>query len=423
MPPVPAKDDSLSIPLIIVVLVIVAALVLAYFAVRTWHWGYVTVVVGLVLAGAGFYVLSAETLRTTAILRTNYEKLKADLDRVNGQITALEEGTRNREIINQLRSLELKMPDEADSIPSISKLEHEVRLLTQARGPVWRGATKAGVDRQAGMLQVTIAAPTPPGLLPTSVVYVFEEGEVVQPDPRRVSQYLGEFHVSQVAGQNVSLTPALELADAQWQRLTDSRQPLVIYETMPPDQHQLFAGLSEDDLRQKLPAASVEEYVRHGKAPEASDDPLRKAGYDEAENGKRVPPESAEAAARTEYQRRLRDYAVELRNLTERRAVLTTERAGVTLDNQRVVAATESAKQLGAFRQDEANKLTSDLTGLARDRQAVERLLTMVEQQVTTIRTLLDQTLQENSRLVRELAALQSAAASALNEPAASVTH
>jgi hypothetical protein len=186
---------------------------------------------------------------------------------------------------------------------------------------------------------------------------------------------------------------------------------------MPPDEHQTFAGMSDEELRQRLPADSVDEYIRDGKATNPDDDPLRTARYDEAD--KQMGPEAEGQPARTAYQRRLRDYAFELRELTERRAVLQTERSGMQLDIQRVADAATSAERLTAFRQDEANKLKSDLAGLGRDRQAVDRLLAMIQQQLDTIRTLLAEKLRDNSRLVRELAARQTAAARQLNQAAA----
>jgi chromosome segregation ATPase len=186
----------------------------------------------------------------------------------------------------------------------------------------------------------------------------------------------------------------------------------VIYESMPPDEHQLFAGMTEEQLRQKLPAASIEEYLRHGQTSNQDDDEFRKAAYDDA--GNRLGPDETEGAVQTVYHRRLRDYALEFRDLTERRAVLLTAVAGLTLDNQRLADALASAERLMAFRQDEANKLNSDLAGLSKDRQAVDRLLAMVEQQVERIRTLLEEKLRDNSRLASELAARQTAAAAAI---------
>jgi len=393
-----------------ILLVVLASFVIAYFASRTWHWVYVMVVVGIVLFTAGFFILSAEVLRVNAIDRSNYNKIVADLEKVTAQVEALKRGTLDATIVNQLRGMELKMPEDATEIPSVSDLDHEIRLLTQVRGPVWSNVTPAAFDQRTGAVRVSIASPTPSGLAPNTVLYVFEQGDVTHPDPQRGKQYLGEFRVTEAAGQEAMLIPALELSTYQLERLGSSQAPWVMYETMPLDQHKLFSGLTEEQLRQKLPAASVEEYLRHGKATNADDEAFRKAGYDDAD--KRLGPDQLASATRTEYRRRLRDYALEFRELSERRAVLQTAATGLELDNRRLAEAAASAERLSAFRQDEAGKLNSDLAGLQKDRQAVDRLLTMVRQQLDTIRRVLDETLQENNRLVRELAALQSAAES-----------
>jgi hypothetical protein len=397
--------------------VIIAACVLAWFAARTWHWGYVIVVVGIVLFSAGFFILSAEVLRVNAIDRSKYNKAVADVERATKQVTALEVGSEDPAVVSLLRGQELKMPEDAAEVPGISKLEHQIRMITQLRGPVWRNVTPAGFDQQAGTVRATIAAPTPPGLSADAVVYVFEDGPPIPSGTGPGRQYLGEFRVVQVAGQDVTLTPSLELAGYQLQRLAASRGPWVIYETMPLDQHHLFADKTEEELRRLLPAASIDEYLRHGKETTAADGPLRKAGYDDA--GKRIAPDEQAGATKTVYRRRIRDYATELRKLSELRALLQTSVAGAQADNQHLAESIASAEQLTAFRRDQMAKLTSDLSGLTRDRQAVDRLLTMVEQQREIIQRMLDETLRQNSELARQLAAIHAAAAASGPQPQA----
>jgi chromosome segregation ATPase len=124
-----------------------------------------------------------------------------------------------------------------------------------------------------------------------------------------------------------------------------------------------------------------------------------------------LPPNELAQATKTVYHRRIREYATELRELSEKRALLQTALAGLEADNQRLVEAAASAERLTAFRQDRIAKLTSDISGLTRDREAVNRLATLVQQQLDTIQRLLDETLRDNSQLVRQLAAIQTAAA------------
>ncbi len=403
------RDASLYI-LIALLVVILATFVLAYFAARTWHWAYVLVVVGLVLSSAGFFILSLETLRINSVLGKYYNETEKKLNDANAQLAALQKGTSDATVIGKLRGRELKAPDDATSIPSIGELDHEIRLEAQARGPVWRNVTKVGVDQQSLAARVTIEKPTPAGIVPNTVVYMFEEGEPALPDATRGAQYLGEFRVTEAAGQTATLSPAMEMNETQQKRLLNSRGPWVIYQIMPPDRYEVFAGLTEEQLKQKLPETSVQEYIHHGQVSVSDDDPLRKVDVDD--EGKRLVPDAdgkLPAAAKTIYTRRLRDYALEFRKLAEQRAAMLTDKAGLELDNQRLAEAQDSAERLTTARQTEIAKLKNDLGGIAKDRQAIDKLLTMVQQQVDKIRTLLDQTLRENSQLVRKLAAGQAA--------------
>ena len=105
-------------------------------------------------------------------------------------------------------------------------------------------------------------------------------------------------------------TQPIDPNDYELKRLAASRAPWVIYETMPMDRNELFAGMTEDQLKQLLPKQSVAEYLRHGKEATADDDPARKVGLDE--EGKRLPADQIAKATKVLYQRRLRDYASNL---------------------------------------------------------------------------------------------------------------
>jgi septal ring factor EnvC (AmiA/AmiB activator) len=176
----------------------------------------------------------------------------------------------------------------------------------------------------------------------------------------------------------------------------------VIYETMPPDRHAIFAGMTEEELKQKLPPQSIQEYIRHGKEATPDDDEARQVGYDA--DGKRLPPDQLASAAKRLYQRRLRDYATEFDELTRRRVEMDVARAEVQADIARLTTAVASAKELQAFREDELRRLRSDLAGIQKERQAIEQHLAQVKQQLARARQLLAETLKRNSEMVRRLA-------------------
>jgi hypothetical protein len=246
------------------------------------------------------------------------------------------------------------------------------------------------------------------------VVTLFEAGEPQLPDEQgrpRGPQYLGRFRVTQASGQTATLQPSLPMDDYERGRLAASRGPWIMYDTMPADRYEVFAGMSEQELRQKLPPGSVEEYIRHGKEPGPDDPELRQAGFDEA--GKRLPPDQLGEAARREYHRRLRDYALEFDALSQRRVNLLVSIEAGQKDLERLQSALASANELKAFREDVNAKLNTDLAGLAKEREAIDRHLAQVKQQLARGEQLLADALRRNSELEDQLAARHAAATSA----------
>jgi hypothetical protein len=237
-------------------------------------------------------------------------------------------------------------------------------------------------------------------------VYLFEEGEPLLPasegaPPGR--QYLGEFRVTEAAAQGATLQPVLPLDQFESQRLAAQRAPWVMYEVMPRDSHEIFAAMSEEEIKSKIPPESVEEYLRHGKPAGPDDDQWHRAAFDET--GKRLPPDQMEGAAKVLYQRRLHDYALEFDELAQRRAVMLADREGVKRDLERLKEALASAQKLREFRTDEIEKLTTDLANVTRDRQAIEAHFREVQQQVAEAEMRLAETLERNRQLAQELAA------------------
>jgi hypothetical protein len=391
---------------ILLVLLLLAAFVFAFLGARTWHWGHVLVVLGIFLSTLGFFLLAAETLRINAVYRTKINQLERDLADVKARNEALRRGTDDQNLIAQLRNEDppVLVPEEAEATRGLAELEHELLLATRRRGPVWRNVAPAGVD-QSG---IRVNIPAPAGLRSETVVHVFEQGPATLPaddGAPQGAQYLGEFRVTQAAGQEAALMPVLPLDEFQRARLAASRGPWVIYERMPADQHEIFARMSEEELKQKLPAQSVEEYLRHGK-PAGPDDPdERKVGLDA--DGNRLAPDQIDEAAKVVYQRRLRDFATEFDELSRRRIVMQADIEAVKRDIERLAAADESAKKLQAFRQDEIRRLKTDLAGVTKERDAIEKHLAQVQDQLASVRELLEATLKRNSELAEELAARQ----------------
>ena len=398
-------------------ILILASFVIAFFSARAWHWGYVLVVLGIFLSTLGFFVLAAETLRINAVLRNQVNQLRDNVAQVEAKNEALEMGTEDAALLNQLRNEEVRIPEDAESMPSIAELEHELLLETRARGRMWWNVVPTNFNPETGEVDVGIPRPAPAGVSEQSVVVLFEEGEPQLPAPDgtpRGPQYLGEFRVVGVDAQSARLEPVVPLDDFERQRLAGSRGPWVMYDTMPADRHEVIARMSEEELKQKLPPQSVNEYLRHGEPANPDDENIRIEGYDES--GQLLPRDQLAQAARKVYQRRLRDYAEEFDDLAQRRTMLLVDTAAVQKDNERLNEALASGKELQAYREEDLRKLNVDLAGIRKDRAAIERHLAQVERHLSRGRELLAETLRRNREMVEQLNARQSQAGGSAEE-------
>jgi hypothetical protein len=77
--------------------------------------------------------------------------------------------------------------------------------------------------------------------------------------------------------------------------------------------------------------------------------------------------------------------------------------AAVKQDLQRLAVTLASAKELQAAKEREVQLLKSDLTGIQKERQAIEKHLALVQQQLARARQLLNETLALNASLARGL--------------------
>jgi hypothetical protein len=408
-PPSFARNESVTIIHIVLLILLLATFVFAYFSSRTWHWGYVLVVLGIFLSTLLFFILAAETLRINAVLRKRANETQQRLDDVQARNDALENGTTDATIVNQLRNLEVRMKEDAESVHSLAQLDHELLLATRNRGRVWWNVTPTNFNQQTGQVQVGVERPVPAGIQKDAVVVLFEEGEPQIPGQDgapRGKQYLGEFRVTTTDAQTATLEPVLPLDEFEGRRIAASQPPWIMYDTMPADSYQIFSNMTEDELKQKLPPQSVNEFIRHGKEAGPDDEEIRQAGFDET--GKRLPPDQLAQAPRKLYQRRLRDYAVEFDELAQRKRELLVDIDGIRKDNERLATALESAKKLQAYREEEARKLHTDLSGITKERQAIEQHLAQLRQRIDRGRKLLEDTLRNNAARARGLTALPS---------------
>lgn len=155
---------------------------------------------------------------------------------------------------------------EAQDVIGIRQIRLDLHALLIDRGRVWFNCTPQGAaNPQTGEVLVKTMLPRPHRILNNSVMYVFEENEVQKPEPEK-GHYIGRFRVVKITNEDdeVALKPLRTWTGRQLQRLAASRGPWTMYETMPIDNHFVFAGLKDEQLQAMLPKASLPEYLKDG---------------------------------------------------------------------------------------------------------------------------------------------------------------
>ena len=370
---------------IVLGLLLLVGLVTIIMSSKNWHWTQLVLVLFIFFAAIGFLFLAAETVRIHQNLRAGIPKLEKQLSSVQQQNDEFQHGT----------------PDK----PGILELDHRLKIVTRERGRVWRNVMPAGQVDQQGQLSVEITKPQPHGLEKDAIVYAFKSGEPNAADPASGAEYLGEFRVTDVQPGGATLEPVLLLDDRTRRRLDASEGPWSLYETMPIDRHRLFAGFPAEKIREMLPAASVEEYLRHGSLATDDDDQWHIIGLDE--NGERVGPDSVDQAVKRLFDRDLRDYAFIFNQLAGQKVSILARLRAVTKDNAMLVAALQGAEATGQFRQQQIDALSSDLAGMKQDRAAIESHRDAVLSQLQHFQDRIADYLQANSALARRFTAQQ----------------
>lgn len=401
---------------IIAVLAVLAlvTLIAAYLGSKHWHWAHVLVVVALFFTTLGFTFLAAEVLEVRTRFLKRVEVAEEKIEPVEKMIRAVSRGTTDQELIRRMINEEMAV-DEAvlenrGRAPGLVNLRHELQLQNRTLGRVWRDAQPLGrPDPQTGAVSVGIEFPQPLGIAQGAILFAFEQGPANVQNPQQGRQYLGEFRVASVDGQQLSLQPVLKLDEYETRRLAASQGPWSLYETMPLDRHEMFKRYTNDQLRQIMPASSVEEYLRDGTPWTVDDGEWTKEGRDA--EGNIVGVEDWDDDTKFVYRRRLRDYAFLFNDLAKERIQLEAKKKALDEDTKKLEAALASAQQINKERLALQQQLNKDLTGVKGDRQAIEAHLAALEQQLERGRRLVDRLRSANAELANRLAARQSALA------------
>jgi len=212
------------------------------------------------LASLGFLYVAARAVKTQHVFRTLANEYTAAIAQRDAEV-------------EKLRGTKAISGSPAGLLQVIRQLE----VLLSNQGRVWFDCGIAGRDNAS----LTVQVADPVGLGDKSIVYVFEQ----HPQPatyddgihsnNRPLAYLGEFKVSNVAGNQVKLEPTRRMMSGQMQAFTNSPGPFALYEQMPIDLHAVWQEVKNgraDKLPRFLDGAVVsaevlKEFQRDGDPP------------------------------------------------------------------------------------------------------------------------------------------------------------
>ncbi len=249
----------MPIPLIVAAVVLLVGVVAVVLSRENWRWQNITLVSLFLVLGVLFFYLGSKNLKIQQAWRNEIENYQKAVGVVEKEIKSTREG-------------EYDAAENKWTRPSFDEVKRRVQVALQGRGRVWEQVVCNGLD-QSGALLATIAQPTPTGIADKTILFVFDGDSV---PANNGGQFLGEFEVTKVDGQQITLSPVLQLRQSELQRLGQRRnRPLVIYEIMPTDSHDLYGELEAAQrialFANTVPQEVKNEFAKDGSAPAANE--------------------------------------------------------------------------------------------------------------------------------------------------------
>ncbi len=337
------------------------------------------VLVGLIgVATLALFYVAARTMKTHQYWRelaVKYEQRIAQLEQAN---QTLVEGTA------------------APAQPGIRQLRLELNKLVVDRGRAWfhcDPAVKVNPEQGTAVITVTINQPDPHGLAEGTVLFGFEEV-----DAQKQGRYLGEFRVakSDEKQKQVVLAPTSRLNPREIERLSAAKRPWALYETMPRDNHEIFATQSDDEKKAMLPAASLPEYVKDGK-PAAGNEP----------------PAQVVAG---QYVRPLRDYQVFFTADRVQRTLLVDAIDAATRDEKLLTDALAAAKQQEEAVKVELAAAKEEVAKFRGQRDVVATYHQALEKELAAVRADIARLIETNKAMAGRIAKMQLEAVRRIDE-------
>jgi hypothetical protein len=234
----------------------------------------------LFLASLGLLYVGARTMKTLDGFRSRHNEYVAAVAERDG-------------IINTVTGTAFEQNPSGSVPKGILQISRELEIQLTNQGRLWMDCPLAGRDN-ANPPTLTIQVGNPAGVSDKGVLYVFEQQPPQQPQAaayedgihsnNRALVFLGEFKVSAVNGNNVSLQATRRLIGSQVQALRNSQGPFACYEQLPVDLHSVWQEIKKTRA-DKLPrffdgaamdaaalAALVKDFQRDGEPADADAD-------------------------------------------------------------------------------------------------------------------------------------------------------
>ena len=279
------------------------------------------VFVGLIIVvSLVFFYFSAQVLKTHEYWRSSAKTHEGKIEKLEDEVVALRYGVKGDE-----------------TQPGLMKRKSAVYKALIGRGRVWDNCKPQMVDAAVGAVRVTTDLPDPHGITDKTILAVFDAKE----NPFKAGgRYIGQFVVQQVDEKNkqVGMVPSRTFTPEALKRLAASRGPWTLCEIMPTDDHDVFAGLTPEQIEQIIPKDSIDEYVKDGK---------------------------------DNFERQLRDYQFLFDTYDRQRSMLTEARNTAAANKGLMDAAVADAKVQVQFRQAEITALRKELAEMSRERDIV----------------------------------------------------
>jgi hypothetical protein len=429
---------------------LIGGIVALVLSATTWRWYHITLGALIMLFSVVWFYLAARTLEMQTGWRNEIAKYQTSL--------AEEEKTHDKLVKGG--------PDATGKDqPSFAQLQVDLEKMLQGRGRRWEQVTRKATAPDTGKITAVVDKPDPSGIEKNMVLYVFD-----QADAGDGGQFLGEFEVTAVTGQEVQLAPVLKLRPSEIQRFAARHgEPLIFYEVMPTDSREIYAELLKEIqdkfqrdgkpapdsaaiIKDLFPAAVPddvkEEYAADGQPPAAGEPQTdrvwrrvkalkdfdvslgsgatKQMQHVAADTELLLDPQSAQeqitagnVAAVPEngavYIRPLRDYVRLYRDLNLRIESLLRTIAEVDGENAAVLDAQQKVNKDIEYRTAEIAALQRDLVRFHAESDMMKKHVNALEQQVALVNDQANHAAEDNRQLETQLSNYQHQAAAAIN--------